>query len=143
MRKVLAGLLLAALVPGCGDDDEEEGPSSAGWAWIDIDTPTSEGWMSTSAESVNLGGSAFIRSENGGPLADVSWLNLSTAQAGSATSTFSYDWVCFLWYCVWGEVGHRWSAAIPLAPGDNLIEVEARTNEFNWARKRVTVLRSP
>lgn len=137
-------LLAGALIPGCGDeDDDERESSSGGWGWIEIESPSSDGWASTASESVNLGGSAFIRSENGGPTADVTWWNLSTGQSGPAASHFGYDWVCFLWYCAWGEVSHAWSAAVPLAWGENVIQVEARTNDYNWARAFITVVRLP
>jgi hypothetical protein len=145
MRRVTAFVLLAAaILPACGDDDDDDlETSSGGWGWIRIESPSAEGWASTAAESVNLGGSAFIRSENGGPTADVTWWNFSTGQSGPASSHFDYDWVCFLWYCAWGEVSHTWNASIPLASGENVIQVEARTNDFNWARAIIRVMRVP
>jgi len=108
-----------------------------------MDTPTDGSSFHTTAGEITLGGGAFVRSENGGPVADVTWSNQATGESGPAVSRFTYEWVCFLWTCAWGETGHVWSATIRLEPGANPIVVEARTNEFNWARLRVTVTRDP
>lgn len=135
-------ILLVPVLGGCGGSGGSSGEvNSSGWGWVEIQVPTSEPSYETSADSVSLSGGAFVRSENGGTTADVTWLNTTTGESGAASSSFVYEWQCFLWYCQWGETGHMWSAVVPLAPGENVIMVEARTNAYNWAREYINVVR--
>jgi len=131
--------LVSALV-GCQEGGmSSTAVDSGGWGWISIEAPS--GPLTTAGDTVLVTGSAFIRSESGGATADVTWWNVTTGASGPGSSHFTYEWQCFLWACGWWETTHAWSASVPLAMGDNVIFVEARTNNYNWARKQLAVVR--
>jgi DNA-binding beta-propeller fold protein YncE len=156
--KSVALLLLLGIL-SCQNGDEGGAPASSNPLWVNIDTQNLQLAVSTTAidaagtlycgdacpaGDVGFGYCPPINRALPAPAIDVTWINRANGVAGSAAHGISGSCSCLLSYC-FTSYSHRWSAygAIPIAMGDNLIEVTASDASANSAKDSVTVTRVP
>src|SRR4051812_45854298 len=151
----IGGLVVLA---GCGGDGGGSGggstpppgpnaPQSTGVGSITIDTPVSDPTYITDADSIEVGGSAFISPRNSvgcsGSATDsgvtVTW-STSTGAHGDASQSVYY---CRVPFSGTSLCDHRWSAQVTLALGTNTITVRAADRSNNSAQRTITVMRTP
>jgi DNA-binding beta-propeller fold protein YncE len=153
-------LFLAVLISTCGvsDGGGESDGASYNPLWVSIDTSSLQNKVATS--SVDLQGTAYcgeacppgdaafgycppINYGIQAPAMDISWSNLNTGIAGVAVHGISGSCSCLFSYC-FTSYSHRWIVygGVPLALGDNVIEVKASDASGNSAKDSVTVTRT-
>jgi len=125
---------------------DPSGSQSTGFGSITIDTPVSDSSYSTDADSIEIGGTAFISPRNSvccsGSATDTGVTVTWSAGAGGGVASQSVQ------YCS-GPFGgarlcdHRWSAQVALALGTNTITVRAADSSNNSARRTITITRTP
>lgn len=132
LSSLVVVLVLAACGGGGGDGGGPYNP-----LWVTIDTQYLETTVATNP--VGLEGSAYCEncphSEWGvcdrGYLGDsevnITWRNRMTGETGNASHGryATCHWVPILCNCYVTHYEHLWSASVPLAVGDNLIEIRA------------------
>jgi len=147
--RAAATLTLVGVICACGGGDDgfewtvTQDPNQGGDGWVSIDessVPTG----STGSTSVFLQGTAFRTDSfvccSGSAVSDtgvsVAWTNTTTGLSGPATQEFAVDYVGFFYF-----LQHTWSARIPLAAGDNVIQLRASDNAGNFGIATATVTR--
>ncbi|HET7763933.1 MAG TPA: hypothetical protein VFK92_02475 [Burkholderiales bacterium] len=151
-------LLLILGVVSCRSGDDG-GPSSYNPLWVQIDTQNIQPAVSTT--SIDMAGSLYcgdacpsgevafgycppINRALPAPAIDVAWSNRANGEAGIAGHGIYGSCSCLFSYC-FTSYSHRWSTyhGIPIAMGDNLIEITASDASGNSAKDSATVTRVP
>lgn len=157
-RGVVFFLCVSLALAGCGNSgDSGGGGGTYNPVWVSIDTANLDSVVTQS--SVTLSGDAYCggvcpESEVGFGYCppfqyvsdvpvDVTWRNRTTGEEGPTLHGVSGTWVYLFSYC-WTSYSHAWTVySVPLAMGDNLIEVTATDLAGNSATGTVTITRAP
>ncbi len=143
----IAVFLLAAFLAACGGGGaDEEGPPPDPYP-VSIASPTWDPTYETDGAGVALSGSAFVPAGSScacvglaclfghgtlPPGYQVTWVNATTGQSGSA---WQFYLNCLL------QVRVIWDAVVPLAPGINVIRINASDSSGNTGAATLTVTR--
>lgn len=152
-------LLLILGVLSCQGGSDEGASSSYNPLWVQIDTQNMQPAVSTA--SIDAAGSLYcgdacppgeaafgycppISRALPAPAIDVAWRNRANGEAGIAGHGIYGSCSCLFSYC-FTAYSHRWSTygGIPIAMGDNLVEVTASDASGNSAKDSATVTRVP
>ena len=152
-------LLLILGVLSCQGGDDGGASPSYNPLWVQIDTQNIQ--RAVSATSINAAGSLYcgdacppgdtafgycppINRALQAPAIDVAWKNRTNGEAGTASHGIYGSCSCLFSYC-FTTYSHLWStySGIPIAMGDNLIEVTASDVSGNSAKDSATVVRVP
>ena len=148
-------VFLALSLGGCGGGGDGDGggvTSNPLWVYIDAISP------SVQTSSVDLRGKAYCDNCPPSEVAfgycpaiqsplssavDVTWKNLTTGAAGSAIHGISGTCSCLFSYC-FTSYSHQWMAyGVPLAIGEDVIEVKASDTSGASAADTITLTRTP
>lgn len=149
-------MLLAGV--GCGSSGEGGGssvPNNPVWVFIDpsgLETVVTGATVTLSGQAycggacpeseVGVGYCPALQSVPGVPV-DVTWHNRATGEGGAAVHGVHGEYVLLFSYC-WTSYSHRWLVySVPLAMGDNPIDVTATDTTGNTATDSVVVTRVP
>lgn len=149
----VCAVLLAACGGGGGSGNGGDGTDGGGTAYVAIDTPyradpadpTVELYGVASCDAcpppvTGFGYCPAIDAPRSSAI-DVRWTNRATGASGATYHAIVGRCSCFLSQCV-VAYSHRWSAVVPLAVGDNPIDVRASGNG-DTGQATVTVNRLP
>lgn len=155
--RFLPSLVCAVLLAACGGGDDsgsgDDGSGGGGPLYVGIDTPyradpadpTVDLYGSASCDACPPPATAFGYCPSIEPprssAIDVSWTNRATGASGATYHAIVGSCSCLLSQCI-VAYSHRWSAVVPLAIGDNPIEVRA-VRDGGSSQDAVTVSRLP
>ncbi|HEX4912796.1 MAG TPA: hypothetical protein VFV51_02510, partial [Vicinamibacterales bacterium] len=155
--RFLPSFVCAVLLAACGGGGDSgsggDGTDGGGTAYVGIDTPyradpadpTVELYGVASCDTCPPTATAFGYCPSIEPprssAIDVTWTNRATGASGATYHAIVGSCSCLLSQCI-VAYSHRWSAVVPLALGDNPIEVRA-TRDGQSGQDTVTVRRLP